>query len=261
MYENNPIFKAPKDENTKIWHYMDFTKFVSLLDTKALFFTRVDQLDDEFEGSITRFDLDPSFQKATSEERTDFLRHRMRMTEVYKWQREELAVNCWHMNEDESAAMWKLYLKSDEGLVIQSTYQRLINSFDSHDSVNTIWVGVVNYGDYKTINIPVDEDTLYPFLYKQKWFDYERELRAVVVQKKTMSNVPKGQSWIGGSQFLKMPKDGIKIPVNLDVMIENIYTSPKSKDWFVELVKSITKRFSLNNIPKLSSMTEKSTFV
>ena len=35
------------------------------------------------------------------------------------------AVNCWHINEHESAAMWDLYLKSNEGIAIQSTYQKL----------------------------------------------------------------------------------------------------------------------------------------
>ena len=28
----------------------------------------------------------------------------------------EVAVNCWHLNEHESAAMWKVYLKSNEEL-------------------------------------------------------------------------------------------------------------------------------------------------
>jgi hypothetical protein len=32
---------------------MDFTKFVDLLDTRTLFFTRSDLYDDPFEGSLT----------------------------------------------------------------------------------------------------------------------------------------------------------------------------------------------------------------
>lgn len=44
-------FQKPKDLNVPIWRYMDFTKFVDLLDTKTLFFTRADRFDDQFEGS------------------------------------------------------------------------------------------------------------------------------------------------------------------------------------------------------------------
>ncbi len=42
----------------KIWRYLDFTKFLSYLDKKALFFTRADKLDDIFEGKFTDACLD-----------------------------------------------------------------------------------------------------------------------------------------------------------------------------------------------------------
>ncbi len=55
MYEKHPVFTPPPDENVKIWRYMDFTKFFSFIDKKALFFTRIDQLEDKFEGRFTKF--------------------------------------------------------------------------------------------------------------------------------------------------------------------------------------------------------------
>jgi hypothetical protein len=39
---------------TKIWRYMDFTKFISVLDTQTLFFSRIDLLGDKFEGSVPK---------------------------------------------------------------------------------------------------------------------------------------------------------------------------------------------------------------
>ena len=53
MYQKHPEFEEPSNENIKIWRYLDFTKFVSYLDRKALFFTRADKLDDRFEGKFT----------------------------------------------------------------------------------------------------------------------------------------------------------------------------------------------------------------
>ncbi|KAF5417648.1 MAG: hypothetical protein C5S38_01290 [Candidatus Methanophagaceae archaeon] len=56
MYKEHPAFEKPSDEDIKIWRYIDFTKFVSLLDKKALFFARADRLSDSFEGSyLERF--------------------------------------------------------------------------------------------------------------------------------------------------------------------------------------------------------------
>jgi len=45
------------------------------------------------------------------------------------------AINCWHMNDHESAAMWKLYLKSDEGIAIQSTYRKLKDAITDDDEI------------------------------------------------------------------------------------------------------------------------------
>jgi hypothetical protein len=37
-------------------------------------------------------------------------------------------VNCWHMNEHESAAMWRLYSQADEAICVQSTFARLADA-------------------------------------------------------------------------------------------------------------------------------------
>ena len=40
MYTEHEAFNPPPDDAV-LWRYMDFTKFVSLLDRSALFFTKV----------------------------------------------------------------------------------------------------------------------------------------------------------------------------------------------------------------------------
>ena len=52
---NHPVFEAPSDTSIKLWRYMDFTKFVSLLDSNSLFFSRADLLGDPYEGSTSHF--------------------------------------------------------------------------------------------------------------------------------------------------------------------------------------------------------------
>src|SRR3954466_4331681 len=51
---NEPVFVGPEDPDGFIWRYMDFTKFVDLLDSKRLFFSRGDLLGDPFECSYPR---------------------------------------------------------------------------------------------------------------------------------------------------------------------------------------------------------------
>ena len=51
MYEDHPNF-SPPEPGAVLWRYMDFTKFVSLLDTQSLYLARADQLSDPFEGSF-----------------------------------------------------------------------------------------------------------------------------------------------------------------------------------------------------------------
>jgi len=57
MYEAHPVFVQPDDPNVKVWRYMDFTKLVSLLDSRTLYFTRPDKFDDPFEGSLPHMDV------------------------------------------------------------------------------------------------------------------------------------------------------------------------------------------------------------
>jgi hypothetical protein len=51
---DHPVFTKPQDPNVPIWRYMDFTKFVSMLENSALYFCRSDLLGDPFEGSFSK---------------------------------------------------------------------------------------------------------------------------------------------------------------------------------------------------------------
>jgi hypothetical protein len=46
------VFEPPP-ENTKIWRFMSFHKFVSMVTNGSLYFSRLDKLGDPFEGLYT----------------------------------------------------------------------------------------------------------------------------------------------------------------------------------------------------------------
>ena len=123
MYESHPIFELPADHDIQIWRYMDFTKFVAMLESDSLWFARADCLRDPFEAAYTK----PMVEKyvvakgmTKEQEKWWKLLNKVVLYEA-KQRIESFYVNCWHINSCESAAIWKLYLKSDEGLAIQST--------------------------------------------------------------------------------------------------------------------------------------------
>lgn len=55
-YAEHPVCETPKDE-VVLWRYMDFVKFIALLDSTELRFTRLDHLNDPREGMLTDVEL------------------------------------------------------------------------------------------------------------------------------------------------------------------------------------------------------------
>jgi hypothetical protein len=138
-------------------------------------------------------------------------------------------LSCWHMNEYESVAMWKIYQSGEpQGIAVRSTYQRLSESItDGRD----VYIGKVRYVDYEADMIPDDEYG--PFLHKRKSFDYEREIRAIFKSPESSKHV--GPTSVG--------RDALPISVDLDRLCETVYVSPKAREWFAQLVRDVIARY------------------
>ncbi len=214
---------------------MDFTKFLNLLDKSALFFTRVDKLDDPFEGSCPEKVIKFYERKWDSKYPEGFFTHLNKFT----------AVNCWHLNEYESAAMWKMYLKSNEGIAVQSTFKRLRDSL--RDKKHDILIGRVRYIDYDKLAEP-ENILLHPVIHKRKVFQHEHELRAVLQKPPPPKRFFSTSTTIG---------DGIYVPVDLDILIDKIHLAPISPAWQFELLKSVMGKYQIDKAIIQSSMDDK----
>ena len=209
MYLNSPNIKLPQDPDTIIWKYLDLSKFLDLLLSQKLFMSRSDKFEDQYEGTFS----EPTFEeiKKLSIDNPDFLN-------FYKTHREKVAISSWHINEYESFAMWQIFTQNSEGLAIQSTVKRLQDALIPEKNYKQ-YIGEVNYIDYKKEYIPFD-DMFFPFLFKRKSFQYEREVR--IITDVADSNIKLN--------------DGLKINVNISQLIEKIYIHPKSENWYKKLV-------------------------
>jgi hypothetical protein len=230
MYLHNPSFEQPEDETLKLWRYMDFTKFISLLETRKLFFSRSDMFDDRFEGSSTKLNVQirsDLIEKTGEDIIGDILQHL----------RKYVAINCWHENEHESAAMWLLYLKSNEGIVILSDWRRLKQSIIDN---RTVHIGRVKYIDYETEKI-LFSHRLSNYLYKRKSFEHEKEVRAIV------SDVPKPENpELIFDSSVETINGGVSVSVSLEVLIRKVYIAPTAPQWFFELVTSVVRTYGFN---------------
>ena len=138
------------------------------------------------------------------------------------------------MNEYESAAMWKLYLKSDEGIAIQSTYARLKKSLIDDEK---IFLGIVKYIDYDTEYINAG-NILESFVHKRKSFAHEQEVRALV------SKWPTGD---GGIDFTQETiEHGLQIKIDIETLIERVYVAPSAPAWFADLVTAVISKYGYN---------------
>jgi hypothetical protein len=231
------VFKQPNDPNAAIWRYMDFTKFVSMLESQALYFSRADRLGDPFEGSYSRGN-----ERLRAEVYKDFYKDipaaklmaiRTGQANFNRWYRHWVFVNCWHMNPTESAAMWKLYAKSNEAVAVKSSFSRLSNALDEK-----VYLGMVEYIDFDSAWLP-EGNAFYPFVHKRLSFAHEHEVRAVFAQDLPL----KGDA----IDLTAIPTyEGLERKVDLDKIVDTVFVAPTCPRWFSVLVAQVCVRYGLN---------------
>lgn len=253
-------YVPPENKACRIWRYMDFARYVSMLLSKGLYFARIDQLGDPFEGAspasflgnyLKVFEgrlVDGKLPPGLAEDRG-----RVRLN---------TAVNCWHMNEHESLAMWKLYSADNKGVAIQTTCADLEQSLPRLDSISNVLsedktepiqlrIGQVKYIDYDTDEVKGLNTHVLAIL-KRKSFSFEQELRVIISRFMTVPIV------VGGPPVSVFPHGGVTVPVDLQQLVTQIVVSPMTPPWMAELVETVTKslgysfpvrRSTLDNLP------------
>lgn len=243
-----------EDENSTIWRYMDFTKFVSLLDKKSLFLCSANNLEDSFEGSLPVVNIENAktnfYREKILERRWGYAKMQEHLSKISKGSellKRFTYISSWYMNEHESAAMWKLYAHTNEAIAIKSTIKRLHDSLPKHKK---LLIGKVKYIDYK--NEHLEEESLTDrFFCKRQSFKYEEEARVVVLNL--------NQKW--NFKFKAVESEsGVYIETKIDSLIEEIYVAPNSPNWFQELVENIIKLYAINKPVIRTSLDDKALY-
>ncbi len=206
---------------------MDFAKFVWTLEHSKLYFCRLDKLPDPLEGrlpsSMRSIPVDTPEASARAIVGFNNFMETFTRTAYY--------VNCWHVSRFESVAMWQ-YGRNEYGIALRSRYSRLLKSFSGES--RKIHIGAVAYLDGCVEQTsPVRPADL--ALRKEPCWEYERELRAVVMRS------------------MEEDGDGLKVSVDLTELIECVIVAPKAPAWFGDLVATVMRRYDLAQVSVVPS--------
>src|SRR5262245_24338300 len=219
MDDHEALF--PPNENRTIWRYLDFTKFVSMLETRQLYFSRADQFEDPYEGTWSS----ESIKWLRDSQQNGGLKLNLMDRVIAALQEipKEMFVSCWHANEYESAAMRKLYLQSNEGVAICSD-SNMLAAILERSSLN-VGISMIQYIDYDCTMIPL-RNAFFPFVHKRLSFAHENELRAVIW---AMDNINRPQILDGAIS--------VSIEVAVEELVKSVRVSPTAPTWFGQLVE------------------------
>jgi len=195
---------------------MNVAALLWILQTKSIFFTRITKLqrDDPYEGAMSRS------LKRLSGDKEEAVAKGVPVSAELEDDSKFACVNCWHLNEEESAAMWKLY-SSDLGVAIQSRVSILEGIF-AGKNVN---MALVQYIDFEGDELPA---LAYPAYHKRKSFSHEKELRLVILDHDTDTH-----------------PDGVPVNVDLAKLLIRVYVSPSAKPWIADVVCRELKHYGL----------------
>lgn len=228
-----PLIYPPPE--TVIWRYLTLGKFLSLLATSSLWFPRADKLGDPFEGSRS------AGTAQLSEEVQPVLQH---MAFVARTMLPLNFVSCWTMSPVESAALWDIYSGRGAGIAIKSTTGALQRVLEAEPSQELVTIAAVNYRDFSDGYVPLGlvKERLF---YKRHSFAHERELRAVMSPMDWLTK-QKGMPGLERTDLERRLPVGWPVPVSLSILVDAVYVSPLSPDWFLGAVRSLIERYELD---------------
>lgn len=212
--------------DTVLWRYLDAAKLFDFFENSTLFFCRADHFSDKFEGAFTpSLRAQISAAHARGEIDYDYEQFKRRM-------RESVFINCWHRNQDDSAAMWALYGKSECAVALTTTVGQLADTVAAI-AEHKITIARVDYvKHWSDPKLDVSPDYTRIFAYKTKAYEYEKEVRVIIDRTRDAPPPDLGQP-------------GIVVPIDAGRLLRSIVIAPDAPPWFESLVRQSARRYGI----------------
>ena len=230
--------KNPEDDEA-LWRYIDFTQFISILETENLWFSAASGFTDKWEGGLTEYQVEQIADNVPS-----FIENDMdSVRRLYDALRETTYISCWHYRDEETAAMWELYNDRGKEVAIKTTVGGLRRTLRWSDDMV---MGCVEYKDYNSGGdlFPVTRNS--PFFHKRLSFQHESEFRIV----KSEFNLPEVVGIEEGLRDIVAEKGGAGRPigVNRETLIDEVVISPVVDGWMKQLVEDVLETYEMEDV-------------
>lgn len=232
MIKLNRRYSLPDNIDRVIWRYIKIQRLDSILKKQALFFSRSDLLGDEHEGSYSRPSIE--YRKIFYEGATQHYLEKG-LPETNKDWGLFTFISCWHVNENESYAMWKLYSNKNKAIAIKSSIFLLRKAI--LDTEHEFCFFPVNYIDYEKDYIS-QLNTFSPFFYKRDIYSHEREFRILTDEVEKINDYRTNKC---------RPKKGLDIKIDFNTLINAIVVSPYGSDQSNNDVRVLLEKYNLSH--------------
>lgn len=237
MFETHAHLDDISSPTDVLWRYVDFSRFVDLLQTCQLHLARADSMADDWEGSYSHANL--RLRPEVYGEGWPVMAGSY--ANIYMRARTHTYLNCWHLSDVESAAMWAIYDRESRGVAIATTRARLAAAITE---VRPVYGTTVEYVDYQNVWIP-ERNVMEPFRFKRMSFAHEREYRLVAIWN------PKAELRPGGDPSNEadvvrepdVPPEGLKVAVQLDDLVQEVRVSPHSPTWHRDVIRRTCEKY------------------
>lgn len=130
---------------------------------------------DPFEGTIPKKEVESRIKSLDDPESNESI------SNLHKKLKGQFLVNCWHINNGENDAMWRLYLKDNDGVAIKTTLRNLLDSLiNTEEEVYCSIVRYINYEEDIWLPPTIKGYNMFaPIVHKRKEFSHENELRLI----------------------------------------------------------------------------------
>lgn len=223
--ENTPTgtfvnYLQPREQlliSNKIWRYLNLYKFEDLIKSQTLYFTRLDQFQDNLEGvsplSCIKAILTDK-EKNEKQKGETFRLYKIRMEN----NRKVGFACCWHINDDLNFDMWDTYGEnSTESICIETNVKRLKKVLVK--SKLPFLEEPVQYFHKPYFN---QNAYWFPSLFKRIEFKNEQEYRSIL--------------FVHGFDL-----KGLRIKINPEDLIRRIYVHPNASKEFFKQIRDFVK--------------------
>lgn len=252
---NTDHCKESAPDSPVLQRYMDTHKFLSLVQGKNIFMSKMSGFKDNLEGSLSALDFFDSTNDASifdvvmnsrGKEAADAIEEinsrtfeaifgtqlKDRAVDFFYKAREWIYVSCWYKSQAECPAMWDLY-GGKNSVCIFTTEEKLRRVTLKDQNIDNLVFEDVVYINHRDARFGSSLD---PFISKAAAYGFEKEFRSVA-----WNNDATPLQWdINTLHGITTDK------IHLDSFIDKVVISPFSDLWYADSIRSICAQYGIN---------------